>query len=378
MLDLTNYQLDEVKKYVDKYDLLLEIKEEYSNKVKAGYVINQSIKSNTKIVKGSKLIVVISLGENYIETYQKYQVNELGKVPIMMYHGIVNLKNEETFSIGGNVDQDGYNRTIEAFKNDLEMYYQKGYRMIRLKDYIDGNINVELGKSPIILTFDDGNQNNIKVLDKENGNLIIDPNSAVGILESYKKKYSDFNITATFFLNEGLFEQPLYNEDIIKWLINNGYDIGNHTKGHINFSNVTKEEAQSSIAYMYKRFDEIIPNQYVNIISLPFGSPFTKEHEIFSYILQGKYDNYNYQTEATLRVGWEPEYSPFHHNFDKTFLKRVRAWDNNGQDFDLTMCFNMLEDNKFISDGKIDTIVIPNSLENNLNTLSKTKKVIKY
>ena len=34
--------------------------------------------------------------------------------------------------------------------------YKNGYRMIRLQDYIDGIIDVELGKSPIVLTFDDG------------------------------------------------------------------------------------------------------------------------------------------------------------------------------------------------------------------------------
>ena len=52
---------------------------------------------------------------------------------------------------------------------------KKGYRMIRLDDYINGKVDVEYGKSPIILTFDDGNEDNIKVtgLD-DNGNIIID------------------------------------------------------------------------------------------------------------------------------------------------------------------------------------------------------------
>lgn len=47
--------------------------------------------------------------------------------------------------------------------------------MIRLDDYINGKVDVEYGKSPIILTFDDGNEDNIKVtgLD-DNGNIIID------------------------------------------------------------------------------------------------------------------------------------------------------------------------------------------------------------
>ena len=142
------------------------------------------------------------------DDYREYGVDELGRVPIMMYHGIHNRLNSDTPYTGGNVDADGYQRTSEAFRADLEFYYNSGYRMIRLTDYVDGNIDVELGKSPIILTFDDGLENNIKVtgLDSK-GNIIIDPNSAVGILEEYKKKYPDFNVTATFFVTAGLFNQ---------------------------------------------------------------------------------------------------------------------------------------------------------------------------
>ena len=138
---------------------------------------------------------------------------ESGNIPIMMYHGIHNLKNDDTAYTGGNIDKDGYQRTAEAFRGDLEFYYDNNYRMIKLKDYIDRKIDVEVGKSPIILTFDDGLKNNIRIMgldDKEE--LIIDPNSAIGILESFKKKYPDFNVTATFFLNGDLFEQPEYNE----------------------------------------------------------------------------------------------------------------------------------------------------------------------
>ena len=58
------------------------------------------------------------------EDYQKNNVNELGKVPIMMYHGIHHKNNSDTEYIGGNVDKGGYQRTTEAFINDLEFYYK--------------------------------------------------------------------------------------------------------------------------------------------------------------------------------------------------------------------------------------------------------------
>ena len=65
--------------------------------------------------------------------------------------------------MGGNIDRDGYNRTADAFRKDLEFYYSKGYRMVRLVDYVNGKIDVSYGKSPLVLTFDDGNSNNIRV-----------------------------------------------------------------------------------------------------------------------------------------------------------------------------------------------------------------------
>lgn len=376
MVDLSNYSLAEIKDYANRYHLDLEIKEEYHDEIKKDKLIKQNIKTGTKINKKDKLIIVISLGKIPIKLYQEHNINELGNIPIIMHHGIINLKNEETSYLGGNVDKDGYNRTTEAFINDLESYYKNGYRMIRLKNYIDGEIATEFGKSPLVLTFDDGRLDNVKVLDKdENNNLIIDPKSAVGILETFKQKYPDFNVTATFFLNEGLFNQPKYNEEIIKWLIDNGYDIGNHTKGHVDFTKINELEAQEAIGYLYQKLESIIGNKYLNIIALPFGSPYKKGHPLFPFILKGEYNGYKYQTEATLRVGWEAELSPYHKNFDKTFLKRIRAWDNNGQDFDLKMCFDHLESNRYISDGDINTVVIKNDQNLNKNI---SKKIIKY
>ena len=310
-----------------------------------------------------------------IEDYQNNNVDELGEVPIMMYHGIHDKKNSDTQYTGGNVDKDGYQRTVEAFRNDLDFYYNNGYRMIRLNDYVDGNIDVELGKSPLILTFDDGLMNNIivKGLD-QNGQIIIDPNSAVGVLEEYKKKYPDFNVTATFFINGGIFQQKEYNEKILKWLVDNGYDVGNHTYTHVNFSNVDSKRSIEEVGKVYEILESIIPGKYVNIVALPFGSPYNLEHENMKYIFDTNYNGKNYVTKSALRVGWKAESSPFSKDFNPKFLKRIRAYDNNGVEFDIEMNFKLLENTRYISDGDINTIVIP---ERKKDLVSYTKKEIK-
>lgn len=369
MINLTNKTIEEIKEYSNNKKLKLTINEEY-NELPVG-TIKQSIVENQIIKENDELIITISkekIDENYLK---EKHVNELGRIPVMMYHGIINMKDEETKYTGGNVDKDGYQRTTESFKRDLEFYYKNNYRMIRLKDYIEGIIDVQLGYSPIILTFDDGLKNNINILgiDEEN-ELIIDPNSAVGILEQFKQTYPDYNITATFFVNGGLFEQSEYNEKIFNWLINHGYDIGNHTYNHVDISKITESKTEEEIGKTYQKLENIIGNKYVDIVALPFGSPYKLDHPNFKKVLTGTYQEKNYETSSTLRVGWESDYSPFSTDFNKTFIKRIRAYDNNSKDFDIEQNFKLLEKNRYISDGNKDTITIQVS---DSNKLSPTK-----
>lgn len=368
--DINSYigkDISELVLFAANNNLTIEKKYEYSKEKDKNLIIKTSLSDN-------KIEAIISKGLINDKLYQSMKVNELGKVPIMMYHGIIDT--EENKYTGGNVDKDGYNRTAKAFKEDLEFYYNSGYRMIRLNDYVNGIIDVELGFSPIILTFDDGDKNNFNVLGRNSdGSLQIDPNSAVGILEEFKKTHPDMNVTATFFVMAGIFNQSEYNKEILEWLINNGYDIGNHTTIHPDFTKITVEKTKEVVGKMYQKLDDLIPNKYVKIVALPYGSPYKKTHENYEYILNGNYNGYDYETIAALRVGWEPEVSPFHKDFDKTFLKRCRAYDNDGKEFDIKMVFTNLENNRYISDGDKDTIVIK---EGNNNINNSLGNVITY
>ena len=292
-------------------------------------------------------------------TYIKKEFDELGKVPIMMYHGIENIPSCETLYTGGNVDENGYNRTAEAFRNDLEFYYNSGYRMIRLADYVKGIIDCEAGFSPIILTFDDGYENNLKI-NKVNsdGSIEIDENCAIGILEEMKNKYPDFNVTATFFLTGKLFRNN--NSSVaMNWLVQNGYDIGNHTKNHIDLTTRDENFAKIDVALQYETLDSIVgPENVVHIVALPLGKPNMFEdpraYSIIDFFLGDKF----YHTDSLMRVGWCPELSPFHKDINIFYLKRVRAYDNNGYEYDIESTFKDLEKNRYVSDGNVNTITI--------------------
>ena len=358
--DYSKMSIEEIEEYAKLNELKKKKDYKYSITVEKDKYI--STKLDGKTIK-----LVISKGDYEDSYYRDKKINEMGKVPIMMYHSIVDTtENEYT---GGNVDKNGYNRTAKAFREDLEFYYKSGYRMIRLEDYINGIIDVPEGYSPIILTFDDGNEDNAKVIDCDsNGELIFDSNSAIGILEEFKKKYPDYGVTATFFVMQNIFNQSKYDRDIVNWMVNNGYDIGNHTISHPDFTKISEEASIKQVGSMYKILDNYLGDKYVKIVALPFGSPYKKDHANYKHILGGTYEGYEYQTEAALRVGWEPEVSPFNKNFDKTFLKRCRAYDNDGNEFDIEAVFKSLEKNRYISDGNKDRIVIPKSEEAKLNS----------
>ncbi|MFA9424605.1 MAG: polysaccharide deacetylase family protein, partial [Sedimentibacter sp.] len=221
--------------------------------------------------------------------------NELGEIMILMYHGIGD-------------EEIPWQRTPENFRNDLEYMYQNKYQMISLNDYAKGEINTKAGYTPIVLTFDDGRQNNYNLIEV-NGELVLDPDCAVGILEEFKKKYSDFNVTASFFLGTNIFGQKEYAKEKLNWLVENGYDIGNHTYSHDELKNLNGEEIQAEIGSVNNIIKSYVPDYVVETLALPHGS--NPKDEYKESILEGKYEGIDYETIAVLDVGWRPDYSPF-------------------------------------------------------------------
>ena len=69
--------------------------------------------------------------------------------------------------------------------------------------------------------------------------------------------------------------------------------------------------------------------------------------------------------------------SPYSSSFDKVFLKRIRAYDNNGKEFDIEMNFERLKDTRYVSDGNKDTITILDADEKYLGE-TYNLEVIKY
>src|SRR5690349_16631033 len=118
------------------------------------------------------------------EAAQSLMPNELGRIPVFEYHLIV--------------DKNGlYERTHDGLRRDLETMYARGYRPISIAEMIDKKIDLPAGQSPVVLVFDDASPSQFRYIEK-NGQLEIDPNSAVGILTAFNKEHSDWKNRAVF------------------------------------------------------------------------------------------------------------------------------------------------------------------------------------
>ncbi len=280
--------------------------------------------------------------------------NELGEIMILMYHGIAP---QETV----------WERTPENFRKDLEYMYQNGYRMISLNDYAKGEIKTEAGFTPIILTFDDGRQNNFNYIEV-NGEMVIDPDCAIGILEEFKSKYPDFNVTASFFLGTNPFGQKEYAHEKLNWLIENGYDLGNHTYSHNEMAKLNAEQIQIEMGSVNNIIKGYLPDYTVETLALPHGS--NPQDEFIESMLKGEYEGNEYETIAVLDVGWRPAYSPFDTLTKFTSLYRVTASEINVDNCGIYDYFKSYEQNireRFISDGNPDVVTIPQRHSDYLN-----------
>ena len=299
------------------------------------------------------------------EEISKYKPNELGQVIILMYHKIGSPESE-------------WMRTPQNFRQDLVNLYENGYRLVNLLDYVKGNIAIEAGKSPVVLTFDDATQGQFNYIETD-GSPRLDPDCAVAILEDFCSQFPDFGKGATFYIYyPNPFGQIEYIEEKFEFLVNNGYEIGNHTYSHPNLSALSNEEVIMEIALNALKTNEILPGYKVRSLALTYGQ-YPENKEILA---KGSYKDYSYNNEAILLVGSNPASSSFSLDFDFFGIPRIRA---SNIDVEGLGMYNWIDYFKkyhgqlYVSDGNADVVTAPLELKDKLNKNStKGKKVFFY
>jgi peptidoglycan/xylan/chitin deacetylase (PgdA/CDA1 family) len=295
--------------------------------------------------------------------------NELGLVMILMYHEIG--ERESTWS-----------RNSKNFRNDLERLYSLGYRPISLRDFVKNEISTPRGLSPVVLTFDDGTKGQFRV-ETRDGEKIVDPNSAVGILEAFHAEHLDFPLEATFFLNGNTpFFQPDLVEYKLNYLVHKGFDIGNHSTRHQNLASAEMQSAakiQGAIGnqlILLKKLLKDHPHYAIDTLALCYGAR-PRTPRLRSYLKTGISNGVRYEHIAVLKVGGGPAFSPADQRLNPLSLPRIRASARAPGTLGIDGWLDFFEANRekrYVSDGDASTVTVPKSRRKQLNQRLLGKK----
>lgn len=274
--------------------------------------------------------------------------NENGKIMILMYH-----KFAETQS-------DGWTRSFDNFRKDLQTLYDKNYYPINMTDYLNGYIDVPYGKTPVILTFDDGTAGQLS-FERIDGKLVPKENTAVAIYKKFSEEHSDFPMRGTFYImSTNFFGSTGTLRQRLEYLVGQGFEIGNQTKNHYALQKATSaEKVIEEVGGLAKFVDELIPGYVINSFSIPGGS-MTKNYK--EQVYSGTYDGFKYENKGVvLLYGSSPELSPINKELNLKSLSRVRVAgkDKVDKDFDYWIkYFDEHLEEKFVSDGDPMTFVV--------------------
>ncbi len=295
---------------------------------------------------------------------QRVKPNELGTIPILEFHQIADA------------EEDQWSITPDHFRQSLQQLYDAGFRPVALNDVLDNRIDIPAGTSPVVLTFDDSSPGQFRFL-QQDGQVVVDPNSAVGMLEAFHAAHPDFAARATFnVLPEAaepnkLFGQPEYETQKLQYLVQHGFEIGNHTYWHQRLDEVDGQEAQRQLALAVKEIDQAVPGYKVRAFALPLGIWPQDRALAFS----GSYDGVSYQNDAVLLVGSDPAPSPNRKDYDPQALPRVQVFDHNLDRWLDYLAKNA--DERYVSDGDPNTITFPQQLEAQLNPASAGNRTLR-
>ena len=236
--------------------------------------------------------------------------NELGKVMVLEYHrlGYPELR---------------YQRTPDNFRADLQRLYENDYFPVNFVDLVNGLQHVPPGKKPVVLTFDDSDISQFRVLSDNT----IDADSAIGIILDFHHQHpEDWPTHATFFVlgadtgNYGkLFGQPRWAKAKLNFLVEMGFEVGSHTVNHTDLSVATAERIEWELAVSKHVIEELVPGYTVQSLSVPYGGfPFTLE-----FLKAGSWGSYDYKYTGNAAAWGGPTISPFNPAFEPYRVSRL-------------------------------------------------------
>ncbi len=280
--------------------------------------------------------------------------NELGRIPVLEYHLIGDKEAR-------------WERERGQFRKDLELLYARGYRPITASEMFDKKIDLPRGLSPVVFTFDDASPGQFRYIER-NGQLEIDPGSAVGIWLDFAKSHPDWKNKAvwcmlsgaeagrSFFGDKGIEGQKTeWRHRKVKFLADQGFELCNHTLWHAQLSKYPDAFVQEQIARLQLAVDSAVPGYKIRTFALPLGlwpkNRALAERGSWTDPKTGKTTSYRH--DVVLEVSGGPNVSPHDPAFKGASVDRVQVYVNELQK---TLDYLDKSGRRYVSDGNPGTV----------------------
>ncbi len=232
------------------------------------------------------------------ESARRVSADELGRVPILMYHRLV----AKPRSV--------YDRTPADFEAELRRLAADDYVPVTTAELVSRRLDLPAGTHPVVLTFDDGDPS-VLTLTPEGQPA---PATAVRILMDVAVTHPRFRPVASLYVNERPFGG---DERALRWLSDHHFEIGNHTARHTNLRKASEAAATMAIAEGDGLIKRALPGYETSTLALPYGAQPRREE----LALRG--EGYSYR--GALLVGAGPAPSPCSREFEPAAIPRIRS-----------------------------------------------------
>ncbi len=284
--------------------------------------------------------------------------NELGLIPILMYHSV---GGDAEFAGGPRYDKHGLNIAPETLKRQLQQMYDAGWVPVNMRDMLMARLNVPRGKTPVVLTFDDARPSQFRYL----ANGTIDPNCTVGILEAFHKTHRDWPTRATFYVlpessyNGVPFDQDGLETKKLRFLVQHGYELGNHTTSHRSLAPMNAATIRWEMAFCARYFRHQVPGLTMQTMALPYGIA-PHNPALWRWLLDGSQGGTRYHNRCILLAKGGPSFAPADKRFDPRRIPRVEAAPGEIEHW-ITRSESGPTDPLYVSDGDSNQVTVPRS-----------------
>jgi peptidoglycan/xylan/chitin deacetylase (PgdA/CDA1 family) len=163
------------------------------------------------------------------------------------------------------------------------------------------------------------------------------------------------------YINQMPFGRPDATKEL-RWLVEHGWEVGNHTYGHDNLSQLSPAAVQETIAEEHRLIETAVPGYAVSTLALPFGA-MPERPELAR---RGSSGGVKYDYQGVMLVGANPAPSPFAADWDPYNIPRIRSW-HGKTDHDEDYWMPKLADIRYVSDGDPSRISFPRAEEGNVS-----------